>query len=51
MTPVERASLKNERVRGTVSQNLLEGPVAKNLALEQSIRAGERGKVRVQEAL
>ena len=34
MTPVERASLKNERVRGTVSQNLLEGPVAKNLALE-----------------
>jgi hypothetical protein len=34
MTPVERASLKNESVIGTVSQNLLEGPVAKNLALE-----------------
>src|SRR6516165_6077353 len=34
MTPVERDSLKNESVIGTVSQNLLEGPVAKNLALE-----------------
>src|SRR6516164_8853984 len=34
MTPGERASLKVESVKGTVSQNLLEGPVARNLALE-----------------
>jgi hypothetical protein len=34
MTPEERASLKMESVKGTVSQNLLEGPIAKNLALE-----------------
>jgi conjugative relaxase-like TrwC/TraI family protein len=34
MTPEERASLRVESVKGTVSQNLLEGPIAKNLALE-----------------
>ena len=34
MTPGERASLQAESVKGTVSQNLLEGPVARNLALE-----------------
>jgi hypothetical protein len=34
MTPEERASLKVESVKGTVSQNLLEGPIAKNLALQ-----------------
>ena len=34
MTPEERASLKVESVKGTTSQNLLEGPIAKNLALE-----------------
>ena len=34
MTPEERASLKVESVKGSASQNLLEGPIAKNLALE-----------------
>jgi conjugative relaxase-like TrwC/TraI family protein len=34
MTPEERASLRVESVKGTVSQNLLEGASAKNLALE-----------------
>ena len=34
MTPGERASLMVESVKGTVSQNLPEGPVARNLALE-----------------
>jgi len=34
MTPEERASLKVESVKGTASQNLLEGPIAKNLSLE-----------------
>jgi conjugative relaxase-like TrwC/TraI family protein len=34
MTPEERASLKVDSVKGTVSQNLLEGPIAKNLALQ-----------------
>ena len=34
MTPEERASLKVESVKGTVSQNLLEGQDARNLALE-----------------
>jgi conjugative relaxase-like TrwC/TraI family protein len=34
MTPEERASLKVESVKGAVSQNLLEGLVAKNLALQ-----------------
>ena len=34
MTPEERASLKVESVKGSASQNLLEGSMAKNLALE-----------------
>jgi conjugative relaxase-like TrwC/TraI family protein len=34
MTPEERTSLMVESVKGTVSQNLLEGPIARNLALE-----------------
>ena len=34
MTPEERASLMVESAKGTVSQNLLEGPIARNLALE-----------------
>ena len=34
MTPEERVSLKVESVKGSASQNLLEGPIAKNLALE-----------------
>ena len=34
MTPEGRASLKVESVKGTMSQNLLEGSVAKNLALQ-----------------
>jgi hypothetical protein len=34
MTPEERTSLMVESVKGKVSQNLLEGPIARNLALE-----------------
>jgi hypothetical protein len=34
MTMEERAALRVESVKGTVSQNLLEGPIARNLALE-----------------
>src|SRR5262249_46666084 len=34
MTPEERASLQVESVKGTPSQNILEGPVVRNLALE-----------------
>src|SRR5271166_5314039 len=34
MTSEERVSLKVESVKGSASQNLLEGPIAKNLAVE-----------------
>jgi hypothetical protein len=42
MTPEDRASLKVESVKGKVSQNLLERPIAKDLALEHLF---ERGSV------
>jgi hypothetical protein len=43
MTPGERASLQAESVKGTVSQYLLEGPLAKNLALEHLSGRALRG--------